>query len=577
VGSAARSRSARLADVPDPDLFGVAEALDGGVLAATFAGPVAEQERERREVGMEARLDSGRHRAEGYAPPPDDGVGARMNISMLLEMAADGLGDRIAIGPQSSGDSYAGLLSRARKAAQWFKTKDVAHIALVDLNTPAVPLTMYGAALADKPFVPLNYRLKDEQLQAILKRIVPAVAVVDAAIIDRVGDIDGLELIEAAEFLRTIDALEDEPIFPETGEDDIAVLLFTSGTTGEPKAAILRHANLTSYVLSTVEFMGAEDGECALMSVPPYHIASISAFMTGVYNGRRIMQLPSFDEESWVKAARDENVTFAMVVPTMLKRILDVMERDGIDLPALKQLSYGGGVMPVPVIERALKLLPHVDFVNAYGLTETSSTVALLGPDDHREAIASVDPKVRARLGSVGRPLPTIELDIRDDEGHPVPVGQSGEIWVRGDQVSGEYVGKKTLRPDGWFPTNDGGHFDEEGFLYVEGRLDDVIVRGGENMSPGEIEEVLLEHPAVADAGVCGIPDEEWGEVVAAAVVLTQGHDASIGELSEWIRDRLRSTRVPEHMEFRDELPYNDMGKLLRRVLREELAAARGK
>ena len=498
-----------------------------------------------------------------------------MNFSMLLEMAADGVGDRVAIGSNDSGVTYTTLLDQARRAATYFKSHAAEHVALIDLNTPAVPAVLYGAALADKPFVPLNYRLKDEQLQAILKRIVPAVAIVDESVPARVGDIEGIELITTAEFLRRlddVDADEAAAVFPESGEEDIAVLLFTSGTTGEPKAAVLRHQNLTSYVLSTVEFMGAGEEECALMSVPPYHIASISAFLTGIYNGRRVVQLPSFEEKEWVRLARDEAVTFAMVVPTMLKRILDVMEGEGIALPALRQLSYGGGMMPVPVIERALKLMPHVDFVNAYGLTETSSTVALLGPDDHREAIASTDPKVRARLGSVGRPLPTLELDIRDDEGNPVPVGSSGEIWVRGDQVSGEYLGKRALRPDGWFPTNDGGHFDDDGFLYVEGRLDDVIVRGGENLSPGEIEDVILTHPAVQDVAVVGVPDTQWGETVAAVIVEYPEHHVSDDELREFVAKELRSTKTPTIIERRLELPYHDTGKVLRRVLRAELA-----
>jgi acyl-CoA synthetase (AMP-forming)/AMP-acid ligase II len=274
-----------------------------------------------------------------------------------------------------------------------------------------------------------------------------------------------------------------------------------------------------------------------------------------------------------VRLVNDERVTTATVVPTMLDRIVTVLESGEHQLAALRNLAYGGSKVGLPLVRRALELLPHVGFVNAYGLTETSSTISLLGPDDHREAIASSDPDVRRRLGSVGRPLPSIELEVRDDLGHEVPVGTSGEIWVRGEQVSGEYLGRHALRPDGWFPTNDGGHLDEDGFLYVEGRLDDVIIRGGENMSPGEIEEALLEHPAVAEAAVVGIPDEEWGEVVAAAIVLQHGHlDASTEELCAHVKERLRSTRVPEYIEFRTELPYNDMGKLLRRVLKEELA-----
>jgi fatty-acyl-CoA synthase len=351
------------------------------------------------------------------------------------------------------------------------------------------------------------------------------------------------------------------------------VLLFTSGTTGEPKAAVLRHRHLTSYVLSTVEFMGADPGHAALVSVPPYHVAGMATNLTSVYGGRRLLYLPAFDAERWVAVAGDEHVTHAMVVPTMLGRILDVLEERGVALPDLVHLAYGGGRMPVPVIERALTLLPHVGLVNAYGLTETSSTISILGPEDHRVAFASDDPYIRARLGSVGRPLPSIEVEIRDSSGKPVPVGERGEIHVRGEQVAGEYLGRgRSLTDDGWFPTNDGGRLDQDGYLYVEGRLDDVIVRGGENISPGDIEDVLLAHPAVAEACVVGIPDEQWGETVAATVVLHPDAAGTAEELRGWVRDRLRSARTPTRIEFRRQLPYNETGKLLRRVIKGELS-----
>lgn len=229
--------------------------------------------------------------------------------------------------------------------------------------------------------------------------------------------------------------------------------------------------------------------------------------------------------------------------------------------------------MPVPVIERALTLLPNADFVNAYGLTETSSTIALLGPDDHRAAFASADPAVRARLGSVGRPLPSVEVTIRDATGEPVAAGERGEIFVRGEQVSGEYVGRDPLVAGGWFATRDAGVLDDAGYLFIHGRLDDVIVRGGENLSPGEIEDVLMGDPAVEQAAVVGIPSREWGEQVVAAVVLAAGATTTEAALQERVRAHLRSTKTPEHIQFRAELPFNDTGKLLRRVLRDELAA----
>jgi acyl-CoA synthetase (AMP-forming)/AMP-acid ligase II len=200
----------------------------------------------------------------------------------------------------------------------------------------------------------------------------------------------------------------------------------------------------------------------------------------------------------------------------------------------------------------------------------------MLTPDDHREAFASSDETVRARLGSVGRPLPMLEVEIRGEDESPLAAGEKGEIWVRGEQVSGEYVGRSVLDDEGWFRTRDAGWFDVDGFLYVDGRLDDVIVRGGENISPGEIETVLHAHPAVADVAVLGIPDAEWGETVAAVVVLNSSDSALEGvsdtDLQEWVRERLRSTKMPTVIEFRQELPYSPTGKLLRRVLRDELS-----
>jgi acyl-CoA synthetase (AMP-forming)/AMP-acid ligase II len=240
-------------------------------------------------------------------------------------------------------------------------------------------------------------------------------------------------------------------------------------------------------------------------------------------------------------------------------------------MPHLQSLSYGGGKMPLSVIQRAMELFPETDFTNAYGLTETSSTITVLGPDEHRLAAASDDESVRRRLVSVGVPLPGIELEIRDDEGALQPTGERGEIYVRGEQVSGEYEGRgSVVDTDGWFPTRDAGFVDGEGFLFIDGRADDVIVRGGENMSPGEIEDVLLEHPAVSDAAVVGIPSEEWGEAVVAALVTSDS--VTTAELQAWVKERMRSSRVPERLEFWDELPYNETGKLLRRVVKERLA-----
>ena len=496
-----------------------------------------------------------------------------MQIPLLLLMAAEAIGDRVAVGGATSGLTYHQLMLHARAGADWLSEQPGDKLVFIGLNGETVPVALFASGYSGKPFTPLNYRLSDPDLRGILARTAPSVAVVDDDMIRRVQGVEGVKLVRRSEFDAACADPARHEIHPPETDQEIGVLLFTSGTTGEPKVAVLRHRHLTSYVLSTVDFVGAEEDEAALVSVPPYHIAGISGIMTGVFGGRRIVYLPTFTPEEWVDVASAENITHAMVVPTMLGRILDVLAAQNLTLPSLRALSYGGGRMPLPVIERAMQIMPQVDFVNAYGLTETSSTVAVLSADDHRGAIASTDPDIRRRLGSVGRPLPTLELEIRDPDGEGVGPGVSGEVYVRGEQVAGEYLHKRAIQDDGWFATNDAGWLDKDGYLFVEGRLDDVIVRGGENISPGEIEDVLRTHPAVADVAVFGVPDDQWGERVAAVVVVRDPKPSKV-ELADWVKAKLRSTKTPETWEFRAELPYNDTGKLLRRVLKTELTTS---
>lgn len=492
-----------------------------------------------------------------------------MHLSLFLDMAADAMGDRRAVTAPDGSLTYVELRAAADAVAGELAAGGrTVHLGV---NSLAVPVVLLATARAGSAFTPLNYRLTDAELVRVAARAAPATAFVDQTMVDRVAGVEGLGVV-TCESLGLGDAVVvGDAVALDFDPEDVAVMLFTSGTTGEPKAAVLRQRHVTSYVMSTSEFASAADDEATLVSVPPYHIAGISAVVSSLYVGRRIVYLPAFDPAAWVATAAAEAITHAMVVPTMLGRILDVIEAEQASLPALRHLSYGGGRMPVEVIERALTRLPKVDFVNAYGLTETSSTVSVLTPDDHRDAAASDDASVRRRLGSVGRPHGGVEVSIRDPFGVEASSGHHGEIWVRGEQVSGEYVGRTTTTEHGWFPTRDGGWLDDGGYLYVEGRLDDVIVRGGENISPGEVEDALRAHPGVIDAAVFGVPSQEWGEDVAAAVVL--GDSAvELDDLRTWVRERLRSTRVPVRIEVRDELPYNDTGKLLRRVLKAELA-----
>jgi acyl-CoA synthetase (AMP-forming)/AMP-acid ligase II len=505
-----------------------------------------------------------------------------MNIMMLLEMAAAGMADRIAFTchPEGQGETgehltYQQLFNAAGAAAQLIKQSGATRTAVIDISSLALPIALFGSGWAGVPYVPINYRLTEEEISALLARVKPAFLITDSERAKKLSSDTGITISERETFIKktgtaATPADNDWPMDAEL----TAVLLFTSGTTGTPKAAVLRHKHLVSYILGSVEFCSATEDDATLVCVPPYHVAGIAAMLSSVYAGRRLVQLPNFSAGKWLEIARQEKVSNAFVVPTMLARIIEALEgKSSADLPHLKAVSYGGGKMPLSVIERAMQLFPDTDFTNAYGLTETSSTIAVLTPDDHRSAASSSDEKIRKRLISVGRALPGVTIEIRDDEGKVPGVNQRGEIYVKGEQVSGEYEDRgPVIDKQGWFPTRDAGSMDEDGYLFLEGRADDVIVRGGENMSPGEIEDILLEHGAVSDVAVVGIPDEQWGEGVAAAVVLKTGKTASAEELQNWVKGKLRSSRVPQHIEFWPELPYNETGKLLRRVVKAKLS-----
>ncbi|MFM5931766.1 MAG: class I adenylate-forming enzyme family protein [Novosphingobium sp.] len=503
-----------------------------------------------------------------------------MNISLLLEMAAEAAADRVALVCDGKRWTYGDLLAAARGAFELIQESGAEYVALLDESSEAAVIALFGAALAGEPYCPLNYRLADADLAALLDRISPALVVGDEERVTRLqagySRDWGHTIFSREEFsLKAQETVPADDAREYDMGEGVAVQLFTSGTTAAPKAAILRHSNLLGYILGTVEFASADESDAALVVVPPYHIAGISALMSSIYANRKIVMLPSFSPEGWLSLVESEKVTNAFVVPTMLGRIIDAFEKaPQTDVSSLRAIAYGGGKMPLEVITKALERFPGAGFTNAYGLTETSSTIALLGPDEHREAIASDDPKVRARLTSLGQPLPTVEIEIRDEDGKALGPNEPGEIFVRGDQVSGEYKERSALVEGGWFPTRDAGFIDEDGYLFLSGRADDVIVRGGENMSPGEIEDVLLMHPAIADACACAVPSVEWGEAVGIAVVVREGHERpGMDELKDMIRARLRSSRVPEKIAFVSELPYNEMGKLLRREVKVILAA----
>lgn len=487
---------------------------------------------------------------------------------MLSDMAAEGFGDRIVIGRTDDGLSARRLRELAAGGARLVNDAEADALVYLAVNGPALPVALFAAARAGVPLIPVNYRLGDAQLDALLANHPRALGIADAEHGEALRRA-GLPVLGPAEWLAQAAGhpADGDPVASEAP----AVLIYTSGTTSAPKGVVLRHQNLVSYVLGTVEFAGAGPDEAALVSVPPYHIAAVSNVLTNLYAGRRSLTLEQFTPDGWLGLVREERVTNAMVVPTMLARIMDT---DGLDrsVPSLRALAYGGARMPVRVIETALGAWPHVDFVNAYGLTETSSTITVLGPEEHRTAVASDDPVVRGRLASAGLPLPGVELEVREVSGEVLGPGVTGQIWVRGEQVSGEYAGQGSVVDErGFFPTRDQGHLDTDGYLHIEGRADDTIIRGAENIAPAEIEDVLLGHPDVLDAVVVGIPDEEWGQRIEAVVVLRDGVTADVDALRAQVRGTLRGSKTPDRITHWRELPRTPTGKLVRRDIVEAL------
>ena len=502
-----------------------------------------------------------------------------MNIALLLDLIADTFGDRTAVTDGSGDLSYDRLRTLARTAATRLIDAGAHTLAFADVNSAAVPVALFGAAWAGAAYAPLNFRLPPASLAAQVDRLDRPATLATAELAGQLGATGARSTVD---WWGEVDGAGEEGTAPYAAEPPgPAVILFTSGSSGTPKAAVLTHENLLAYIMETVEFIGADEDEALLLAAPPFHIAGVAAVLSSVYSGRRLLTLPGFTPEGWLHLARIQGATHAFVVPTMLARIVQVMRDDpSLRVPTLRSISYGGARMALPVLEQALELFPEVGFVNAYGLTETSSTIAVLGPDDHREALAGDDPDMRRRLASVGRPLPGVEVAIVDESGTPSALGVRGAIRVRGSQVGGRYLDSRSgLDEDGWLVTGDVGCLDANGYLYVEGRADDVIIKGGENLSPSEIEDELLRHPAVTAAVVVGVPDDDWGETVAAAVVVRPLADGpasaeTVELLMAFVRARLGSLKTPSRIDVVDELPSTDTGKVLRRVVRERMTGA---
>ncbi len=489
--------------------------------------------------------------------------------------------------------TYAQLHDRVCRTATVYKDlglkrRDV--VAIIDTNSDVYVAAYYAAAKCGLTFLPLNYRAKDPELEYMIntagakvllageryheqiRRIRPRLETV-AAVLTTGGPAVGFPSLP-----EHVEQAAPEETDAEVEDDEVSVLMYTSGTTSLPKGVMLSFHDFTAYVTANVEMADGSDRGTALVCVPFYHIAGMVAIMTNIWSGRRMILMPQFEARGWLNLVGRERVTHAFVVPTMMKQLLDEPNFSKADFSSLTNLAYGGAAMPLPVIRRAIAAFPkHVGFVNAYGQTETTSSLTVLGPEDHRLEgdAAQVELKLK-RLSSIGRPLPDVEVKIVGENAEVLPPEQVGEICIRTPRVMKGYAGRgdEAMMADGFRATGDLGWIDRDGYIFFAGRKDDMIIRGGENIAPAEIEAVLTSHPAVEEAAIIGVPSQEWGETVKAFIVLQEGKQATPKELDAFCRARLASFKCPETYEVVESLPKNQLGKILRNELRARQTAA---
>lgn len=486
-----------------------------------------------------------------------------MNISMLLELPASTAPDQPVLADGEVAFTYAELRDAVARTATHLRSLGVGagdRVGIFATSSARVVEVLLATAAIEAVAVPMNYRARAEEIAHLLRDSGSKVVFADERYADQLRDAPTLAILDER-FDAAIAAAEPADEFASGGGD--AVLMYTSGTMALPKGVRLTHAGLAGFALNAGEMADGGDRGSNLIAVPLYHVAGLTTLLVSLFTGRRTVLQPEFTPAGWLDAVERERISEAFLVPTMLKRVLDAGVA-GRDLSSLRLLRYGAAPMPETVIDRALaEFPPTTGFLGAYGLTETTSTVAVLNPEDHDLTGPDAEQR-RARLRSVGRVLDDVEVEIRDEDGALLAVGEVGRVCLRTARVMEGYEGEAE-RADDWFESGDLGRVDEDGYLFLTGRAGDMIIRGGENIAPQEVEDVLLAHPAVSEAAVVGRDDEEWGQRVVAVVVLTEGAAASEEDLIDHCRPLLAGFKRPEEVAFATSLPHTSTGKLMRR------------
>ena len=513
-----------------------------------------------------------------------------MNTSEFLMISAAIVPDRTAMVFEGKRTTFEELQSRVNRLASALVAIGVSagdRVAVLQVNTDSVIETYFAAAKLDAVFVPLNFRARADEVAYMVNDSGPKALLAGERYIDMVESVSSqLESVERLiamdepregwlSYADMIEETEEEDLWPLSDDDDLSVLMFTAGTTGFPKGVMLSHNSFSSYILSNVSPADPEVEESNILTVPLYHIAGMQAMMSAIYGGRSLIIQRQFEAGEWMQLVENERADRAMVVPTMLKMLMDHQDFHNHDMSSLRVITYGAAPMPVEVIRRAIVEFPNAQFINAFGQTETAATITMLPPEDHvlKGSPAEVERKLK-RLASIGKPLADVEVRIVDENGADVTGGETGEIVARGDRLMKGYWGQESATAEtirgGWLFTGDLGYMDEDGYIFLAGRAKDFIKRGGEMISPEEVEQVLHSHPDIDEAAIIGVPDLDWGERVRALVVARPGRNVDESDVIEFCRQRMSSFKKPESVVVLSELPRNPLGKVLKRVLRED-------
>jgi acyl-CoA synthetase (AMP-forming)/AMP-acid ligase II len=497
-------------------------------------------------------------------------------LTDFLERQVDARASAIATVFQDRTQTFAELQARAHRmaaamAAHGLRPGD--RVGYFALNSDHFFTLLFACAYGGQVLAGINWRLAPPEVAYIVNDADVKLLITEPGFLPIFEDVRA-----QCPQVNQVVMVEDLPAWQATSQwappfrhpSDVVLQLYTSGTTGFPKGALIAHralvAGIAKWPALGEDWAVWDETDVALVPMPVFHIGGCGWGLHGLCNGGRAVILARPDIEAILAAIDQHKVTKMFAVPAVLNALLNHPLAQTADVTSMREVVYGASPIPPDVLRRALARF-GCQFVQNYGMTETAGTIVYLPPEDH-------DVAGNQRMLSAGKPLPGVEVRVVDLEGNDVPTGSVGEIWLRTDQIMEGYWGKpeataQAITSEGWYRSGDAGYVDADGYVYMHDRVKDMIVSGAENIYPAEVENVLHDHPAVQDCAVIGVPDDKWGEAVKAIIVLRAGHAPDADAILTFARTRIAGYKVPKSIDFMTELPRNPSGKILKRELRK--------